>query len=144
MVLAVPATGRTRAMTGAAELAAMRPSAWPFNVGRGTLVGTGALAEALDEGSIAGAALDVTDPDPLPDGHALWTREESRITPHVANGETLLLLALAGPGVLRLRTRFTPHAVGAVEERVRSVRWGRAGRWWRPRARPDDRGGCGS
>jgi phosphoglycerate dehydrogenase-like enzyme len=62
----------------------MRPGAWLVNVARGRHVDTGALVEALTEGRIGGAALDVTDPEPLPDGHPLWDLERCIITPHVA------------------------------------------------------------
>ena len=61
----------------------MRPDAWLVNVGRGQLVDTSALLEALADRSIAGAALDVTDPEPLPEGHPLWTMPSVILTPHV-------------------------------------------------------------
>jgi D-3-phosphoglycerate dehydrogenase len=67
-VVAAPATGDTRHMVGKSELAAMKGSAWIVNVARGSLVDTEALVEALSTGSIGGAALDVTDPEPLPEG----------------------------------------------------------------------------
>jgi len=82
VVVAAPATDGTRHIVGAHELAAMRADAWLVNVARGSLVDTDALVEALRSGSIAGAALDVTDPEPLPDGHPLW--ELALVTPHVA------------------------------------------------------------
>lgn len=82
VVVAAPATDGTRHIVGAAELAAMREDAWLVNVARGSLVDTDALVEALRSGAIGGAALDVTDPEPLPDGHPLW--ELALITPHVA------------------------------------------------------------
>jgi phosphoglycerate dehydrogenase-like enzyme len=84
VVLAAPATDGTRHLVGARELAAMRSDAWLVNVARGSLVDTGALVEALREHAIAGAALDVTDPEPLPDGHPLWELPNALITPHVA------------------------------------------------------------
>jgi len=84
VVIAAPATDGTRHLVGAAELAAMREDAWLINVARGSLVDTDALVEALRSGSIAGAALDVTDPEPLPDGHPLWELPNVLITPHVA------------------------------------------------------------
>jgi phosphoglycerate dehydrogenase-like enzyme len=65
----------------------MKPSAHLINVGRGELVYTGALTEALASGSIAGAALDVVHPEPLPQGHALWNMENVIITPHMS-GDT--------------------------------------------------------
>jgi phosphoglycerate dehydrogenase-like enzyme len=84
VVIAAPATDGTRHLVGARELAAMREDAWLINVARGSLVDTDALVEALRRGAIAGAALDVTDPEPLPDGHPLWELDNVLITPHVA------------------------------------------------------------
>jgi phosphoglycerate dehydrogenase-like enzyme len=82
VVVAAPATDGTRHIVGARELASMREDAWLVNVARGSLVDTDALVQALRDGEVAGAALDVTDPEPLPDGHPLW--ELALITPHVA------------------------------------------------------------
>lgn len=84
-VIAAPATAATRHMIGAGELAAMKESSWVVNVARGSLIDTEALVEALAAGSIGGAALDVTDPEPLPDGHPLWREPRALITPHAAN-----------------------------------------------------------
>jgi phosphoglycerate dehydrogenase-like enzyme len=84
VVIAAPATDGTRHLVGARELAAMREDAWLINVARGSLVDTDALVDALRSGSIAGAALDVTDPEPLPGDHPLWTLPNVLITPHVA------------------------------------------------------------
>ena len=66
-------------------LGEMKDSAWLINVSRGRLVDTDALVEALQRGIIGGAGLDVTDPEPLPDGHPLWQLENCIITPHVAS-----------------------------------------------------------
>jgi phosphoglycerate dehydrogenase-like enzyme len=85
VVLAAPSTAQTRQMIAAEELRAMRGDAWLVNVGRGDLVDTDALVEAVRSGGIAGAALDVTDPEPLPDRHPLWSFPQVLITPHVAN-----------------------------------------------------------
>jgi D-3-phosphoglycerate dehydrogenase len=95
VVIAAPSTPATRHLVGAAELAAMREEAWLVNVARGPLVDTRALVTALAEGSIAGAALDVTDPEPLPDGHPLWSEPRALITPHVANPDATLRRYLA-------------------------------------------------
>jgi phosphoglycerate dehydrogenase-like enzyme len=83
VVIAAPATSATRHLIGAAELAAMRDDAWLVNVSRGTLVDTDALVAALQDGAIGGAALDVTEPEPLPAGHPLWTAPGLLLTPHV-------------------------------------------------------------
>ena len=84
VVLAAPGTPGTRRIVDAGRLARMRPDAWLVNVGRGSLVDTDALVAALEEGRLGGAALDVTDPEPLPPGHPLWTRPDVLITPHIA------------------------------------------------------------
>lgn len=83
--LALALTPETDRIIGASQLAAMRPDSWLVNVARGRHVDTAALVTALADGVIAGAALDVTDPEPLPDGHPLWTQERCIITPHTAN-----------------------------------------------------------
>ncbi len=94
-VVAAPATGDTEKMIGARELDAMQSYSWVVNVARGSLIDTDALVEALAEGQIGGAALDVTDPEPLPDGHPLWTEPRALITPHTANPPDALARALA-------------------------------------------------
>lgn len=73
----------------------MKSSAYLVNVARGPLVDTDALVDALGSGGIAGAALDVTDPEPLPDGHPLWSAPGVLITPHVAGGTTAMLPRIA-------------------------------------------------
>ena len=93
-VVAAPATEETRHMIGASELGAMKESAWVVNVARGPLVDTDALVDALAAGGIGGAALDVTDPEPLPDGHPLWTEPRALITPHSANPPEALVRGL--------------------------------------------------
>ena len=85
VVIAAPSTPETKGLVGREELAAMASRAWLINVARGALVDTDALVEALAAGSIAGAGLDVTDPEPLPDGHPLWSEPRAIITPHRAN-----------------------------------------------------------
>jgi phosphoglycerate dehydrogenase-like enzyme len=83
--LALALTPETERIIGAPQLAAMRPDSWLVNVARGRHVDTDALVAALYDGAIAGAALDVTDPEPLPDGHPLWTQPRCIITPHTAD-----------------------------------------------------------
>ncbi|HVA92484.1 MAG TPA: D-2-hydroxyacid dehydrogenase [Chloroflexota bacterium] len=85
VVLTAPLTEETRGMVNAAFLRAMRPSAVLVNVARGGLVVTDALVRALTDRWIGGAALDVTDPEPLPEGHPLWHAPNTIITPHHAN-----------------------------------------------------------
>ncbi|MEY6449051.1 D-isomer specific 2-hydroxyacid dehydrogenase family protein [Corynebacterium pseudotuberculosis] len=85
VVLLAPLTSETRGMIDTRALGLMKPEAVLVNVGRGGLVVTEDLVHALQQGTIAGAALDVTDPEPLPDGHPLWSMDNVLITPHVAN-----------------------------------------------------------
>ena len=84
-VIAAPATDGTRHLVGADELAQMKPHSWIVNIARGALIDADALVEALREERIGGAALDVTEPEPLPDDHPLWNEPRALITPHVAN-----------------------------------------------------------
>ena len=85
VVLALALTPHTRHVIDAGALAAMQPHAWLVNVARGAHVDTDALVAALARGAIRGAALDVTDPEPLPPSHALWREPHCLITPHCAN-----------------------------------------------------------
>jgi D-3-phosphoglycerate dehydrogenase len=84
-VIAAPATDGTRHLVGADELAQMRPHSWIVNIARGSLIDSDALVAALRDERIGGAALDVTEPEPLPDDHPLWDEPRALITPHVAN-----------------------------------------------------------
>jgi lactate dehydrogenase-like 2-hydroxyacid dehydrogenase len=85
----------TRGLIGAAELAAMKPSAYLVNVSRGPVVETAALVEALTGGRIAGAALDVTDPEPLPAGHPLLQLDNCLVVPHIASASIRTRTAMA-------------------------------------------------
>lgn len=89
VVNAAPLTPATTGLFDAGFFAAMRPDAWFINVGRGRSVVTEDLLRALEAGAIAGAALDVTDPEPLPPEHPLWRAPNVIITPHVAAGSDL-------------------------------------------------------
>ena len=85
LVLALALTNETVGIISGAELMALPKHAWLVNVARGGHVVTDDLVTALAAGSIAGAALDVTSPEPLPDGHPLWSATNCLITPHIAN-----------------------------------------------------------
>ena len=85
VVLALALTPETTGIIDAAALELMEDHAWLVNVGRGAHVVTDDLVAALAAGAIGGAALDVTDPEPLPDGHPLWAEPRCLITPHTAN-----------------------------------------------------------
>jgi phosphoglycerate dehydrogenase-like enzyme len=84
VVLTAPATAESRGLLSRQRIALMRPNAWLVNVARGELVDTDALVEALVEGRIRGASLDVTDPEPLPDEHALWHLPNVVVAPHLS------------------------------------------------------------
>jgi phosphoglycerate dehydrogenase-like enzyme len=119
VVLAVALTPLTRRLIGAAELQAMDRDAWLINVARGELVDTDALVGALRRRRIGGAALDVTDPEPLPAGHPLWGLSNCLITPHTADTEEMtrpLLAARIAENVRRLATG--EELVGRVDPDV--------------------------
>ena len=82
VVAIVPLTADTRGMIGAAEIGLMKPGALLINAARGPVVATEALVDALERNRIR-AVLDVTDPEPLPAGHPLWSAPNCMITPHV-------------------------------------------------------------
>ena len=84
LVLACPLTSQTEQLIDAAALAALPTDAIVINIGRGRLIDTEALVAALQANQLHGAALDVTDPEPLPSDHVLWTLPHVVITPHVA------------------------------------------------------------
>jgi phosphoglycerate dehydrogenase-like enzyme len=84
VVTAAPHTPRSEGMIGEAQFALMKPSAYLIGVSRGKLVKTDALLAALKSNRLAGAGLDVTDPEPLPASHALWDQPNVIITPHIA------------------------------------------------------------
>jgi phosphoglycerate dehydrogenase-like enzyme len=85
VVLALALTPETHHLIGRRQLEVMSSSAWLVNIARGGHVDSYALADALRSGQIAGAAVDVTDPEPLPDDSPLWGLENCLITPHTAN-----------------------------------------------------------
>jgi glyoxylate reductase len=85
VVLTVPLTPQTQRLIGRAELARMKPTAVLVNVARGPVVDTDALTEALAARTIYAAALDVTDPEPLPRGHPLLGLDNVIITPHLGS-----------------------------------------------------------
>lgn len=84
IILAVPATPATDGMIGAAELAAMKPSATIVNIARGEVIDQDALVDALSTKRIAAAFLDVTTPEPLPADHPLWALPNAHITMHLS------------------------------------------------------------
>ena len=112
VMLAAAATDLTRGMIGSRQLELMAPDAVLVNVARGTLVDSDALVTALGEGSIRGAGLDVTDPEPLPEGHPLWTEPRCIITPHTADTPEMCIPLLDA----RIRRNLAARAAGGPLE----------------------------
>jgi len=84
VMIALSASAETRHLIGIQEFAAMKKSAVLVNIARGYIVDCVALAAALKEGQIAGAGIDVTEPEPLPSDHPLWDAPNLILTPHMA------------------------------------------------------------
>ena len=84
VAVTLPGTEATRGLMDRVRLAKMKEGAVLLNVGRGFIVDTEALCDALESGRLAGAGLDVTDPEPLPAGHRLWNIPTAVVTPHVS------------------------------------------------------------
>ncbi|MDR3284604.1 MAG: D-2-hydroxyacid dehydrogenase [Treponema sp.] len=84
VALCLPGTAATSGLFDRTRLSRMKPGAILINIGRGSAVDTDALCDLLESGSIGGAALDVTDPEPIPVGHRLWKVENVIITPHIS------------------------------------------------------------
>lgn len=106
IVLAVPGTPETRGMIGAAELAGMKREAVLVNFARADCVDQDALVEALSENRIGAAVLDLTDPEPLPQGHPLWSLGNAHITMHLSGIPTPASQARAAERFLRNCERF--------------------------------------
>lgn len=86
VAVTLPGTPATRNLLDARRIALMKPGAVALNVGRGYIIDTEALCDALESGHLGGAGLDVTEPEPLPRGHRLWKLPTAVITPHVSGG----------------------------------------------------------
>lgn len=95
VILAAAATDETAQLIGAAELAAMKDTAVLVNIARGRLIDTDALVASLASGHLYGVGLDVTAPEPLPDGHPLWNAPRTVITSHSADTEEMIAPLLA-------------------------------------------------
>ncbi|GAA4916420.1 NAD(P)-dependent oxidoreductase [Nesterenkonia rhizosphaerae] len=89
LVMILPGSDSTHHALNASRLALLPARSWVVNVGRGTAIDQQALLEAVREGRLAGAALDVTDPEPLPSDSPLWYEPGIIITPHAAGGRPL-------------------------------------------------------
>ncbi len=111
--LHAPSTPETRHMINDASLASMRPGSYLINCARGPLIDHDALLRSLDAGHLAGAGLDVTDPEPLPVGHPLLDRDDVVVTPHIASSTAV--------GRRRLYEHAFENALAVLEGRPASV-----------------------
>jgi phosphoglycerate dehydrogenase-like enzyme len=102
VILILPLTEESRGLIGHEQLALMRQGALLVNAARGPIVQTGALVEALNAGKVR-AALDVTDPEPIPAGHPLWSCPNLLLTPHVGGSSP----------------RFAPRAIKTAADELR-------------------------
>jgi phosphoglycerate dehydrogenase-like enzyme len=107
VIVTAPATPETEHMIGAAELAAMKPSASLLNFARASLVDQQALIEALQAKRIAAAFLDVTDPEPLPPEHPLWSLDNAHITMHLSGRSQTLMYARSAQRFLENLKRWS-------------------------------------
>jgi phosphoglycerate dehydrogenase-like enzyme len=111
VVVTVPYTPRTVGMLGAEQLAAMKPNAVLVGISRGGIIDQEALAQALRQGRLAAAALDVFQPEPLPTESELWDLENLLITPHTAGGtqfEARYILEIFGENLGRFLSGDLP------------------------------------
>lgn len=95
LIVAAALTPGTRSIIAAKELGLLPDTSIIVNIARGGLIDTSALTDALQNKTIAGAALDVTNPEPLPDGHPLWSQDNALITPHSADTMEMIVPLLA-------------------------------------------------
>ncbi|KAH6664661.1 D-isomer specific 2-hydroxyacid dehydrogenase [Halenospora varia] len=83
LVISLPSTDKTRKSIGKEQFSKLK-GAYVVNIARGDIVKTEDLVDALEDGTLLGAALDVTDPEPLPPGHPLWSAKNAIVTPHIS------------------------------------------------------------
>ena len=84
VALSLPETDATKGLMDARRLSLVKPGSYLLNVGRGSAIDQDALVDALKSGHLAGAAVDVTTPEPLPKEHPLWQQENALVTPHIS------------------------------------------------------------
>jgi lactate dehydrogenase-like 2-hydroxyacid dehydrogenase len=117
--LHVPLTAETERMIDASALALMKPTAILVNTSRGGIVDQAALVAALAAGRIAGAALDVSEPEPLPTVHPLWGMKNVVLTPHIGSATTGTRRRMAELAVMNVLAgvegRALPHCVNCAD-----------------------------
>jgi phosphoglycerate dehydrogenase-like enzyme len=116
VVLALALTPETRGVIDRRRLGLLGPGACLVNVARGEHVVTADLVAALEDGTLGSAGLDVTDPEPLPDGHPLWSLPNAIVTPHTANTPEMALPLLTARVTENVRRRADGELLlGAVD-----------------------------
>jgi phosphoglycerate dehydrogenase-like enzyme len=118
LVVAAPSTPATRHLLGAEALAGVKPGVHVVNVSRGGLIDQAALLEALDDGRVARATLDVADPEPLPGGHPLYAHPRVRLSPHVSWSAPGALGRLLERFIDNLRAYVAGEPLAGVVDRV--------------------------
>ena len=118
MVLTVPLTAETRHLIGRAELARMKPTGILVNIARGPVVDTDALTEALTKKTIYAAALDVTDPEPLPRDHPLLRLDNVIIAPHLGSATEQTRLRMAQMSIDNLQAGLREKAAAVPGKQV--------------------------
>jgi glyoxylate reductase len=111
VALNLPLTPESQHLIGAAQLARMKPTAFLINVARGGVVDHDALYAALRDGTIAGAGLDVTEPEPLPRDHPLLSLDNLVIAPHIGSATVQTRRAMAQLAVDNLRAGLRGDAL---------------------------------
>lgn len=106
VIIAVPSTPDTNGMIGGAELAAMKSTAGLLNFARGAVIDQFALVEALRGHVIGAAFLDVTDPEPLPPAHPLWTLDNAHISMHLSGRSQNMLFKRGAERFIENLARF--------------------------------------
>jgi len=96
VAITIAQTAETTGLFDAERIARIQPGAFLINVARGGIVDTNALADALAAGRLSGAAVDVTEPEPLPEGHPLWAAPNVIISPHFAGGGSPMSMRRVG------------------------------------------------
>src|SRR5699024_11398217 len=117
VLLSAASTPDTRQMFGPQQFDLMDDDAVLVNIARGNLVATDALVSALSEGRIRSAGLDVTDPEPLPDGHPLWNEPNCIITPHTADTPPIVIRLLDE----RIKRNLTSLAAGTAPDKLEGL-----------------------
>ncbi len=118
VVVAAPATGDTHHLLDAAALAAVKPGAHLVNIARGHLVDQEALRVALDDGRVARASLDTVEPEPLPEGHWLYTHPSVRLSAHISWSSPSTMTQTLALFVENLRRFRSGEALGGLVDPV--------------------------